>query len=84
MKQLDGIILRKRLEFGKDLLSKWYNPHDTIEVNRELFLQIISLKKISFMRFLMMLRSKIRLTFYVSLILLCSLYFSFHNGTIFT
>ncbi|MBJ7996916.1 hypothetical protein E0M27_25730 [Bacillus mycoides] len=25
----------ERLEFGKDLLSKWYNPHDTIEVNRE-------------------------------------------------
>ncbi|MGW6191187.1 kinase [Bacillus cereus] len=25
----------KRLEFGEDLLSKWYNPHDTIEVDRE-------------------------------------------------
>ncbi|EJV71913.1 MULTISPECIES: kinase [Bacillus cereus group] len=25
----------KRLEFGEDLLSKWYNPHDLIEVDRE-------------------------------------------------
>ncbi|PEA24963.1 hypothetical protein CN923_07320 [Bacillus cereus] len=25
----------KRLEFGEDLLSKWYNPHDSIEVDRE-------------------------------------------------
>ncbi|EOP40264.1 kinase [Bacillus cereus] len=25
----------KRLEFGEDLLRKWYNPHDTIEVDKE-------------------------------------------------
>ncbi|ETT83235.1 MULTISPECIES: kinase [Bacillus] len=25
----------KRHEFGEDLLSKWYNPHDTIEVDKE-------------------------------------------------
>ncbi|UNP74292.1 kinase [Bacillus nitratireducens] len=25
----------KRLEFGEDLLSKWYNPNDSIEVDKE-------------------------------------------------
>ncbi|MEC2394807.1 hypothetical protein P9X05_26540, partial [Bacillus toyonensis] len=25
----------KRIEFGEDSLRKWYNPHDTIIVNRE-------------------------------------------------
>ncbi|PDZ81767.1 hypothetical protein COO00_28500 [Bacillus toyonensis] len=25
----------KRIEFGEDSLRKWYNPHDTIVVNRE-------------------------------------------------
>ncbi|WP_439876456.1 kinase [Bacillus mycoides] len=25
----------KRHEFGEDALRKWYNPHDTIEVNKE-------------------------------------------------
>ncbi|MDR4984257.1 hypothetical protein CN491_01175 [Bacillus cereus] len=26
----------KRHEFGEDSLQKWYNPHDTIEVDREI------------------------------------------------
>lgn len=46
----------KRIEFGEDSLRKWYNPHDTIVVNRRLFLQMLLRKKIYFMRFLMMLR----------------------------
>lgn len=44
----------KRLEFGEDLLRKWYNPHDTIEVDKETIFTDDFIQKTSFMRFLMM------------------------------
>ena len=67
----------KRHEFGEDSLQKWYNPHDTIKVARETIFTDNFTQKIYLMQFLMMLRSKTSLTYYVRLVMY--FVFQFYN-----